>query len=370
MTDFKVFDNACRAVGVGERLDIENYPDVPAFHIYGRTSAVASQLIQSAHEHIPALPSVHFAFLDSKNVNAVAFKHGDQYFIGVTSGAVIMLHLVLDRMLANPAVLTWVGETNRERNDIRSLPPGVIDPERLFHMGVRPVLAQDVNRVRYSKHLGDQALMFLLGHEIAHVTRGHVDYLNAKHPGAFLGKVGWGGSGDESLERQCIEADADRRSVFARSNSMYMSFESNESNKPPWLKRRATAADYQFDWAFSVNVLFRLFGDEKFAPADLVSSGYPPLPLRRRMAMEYACRVLMYHVGDKFDGSIKDTIVGSMASCEESFTAIGAEPAKGGIESAFSDESTNHFHRLNGLWASMRAELQEYSYESLDDVCG
>jgi hypothetical protein len=354
MTHQDDFNAACIQFEFGTRLDIENYPDVPAFPAYMHTREVALELINSASEHFPNLPQIHFDFINASEVNAVAFKHNEQYFIGITAGAISMLHLVLDRILANPKTFPNIGNPTAERDDLPQVPWSILDPERLFKMGVRPILPQDSKRVMYSKHLADQALMFLLGHEIAHISRGHVDYLDSKTGSPFVAELGWKGKGEAEIERQAIEVDADRRSVYARTNSMFMTANANKTIAPAWQDAPASIESFQYDWAFAVNVLFRLFGDKRFSGFNLDLNPYPPLPLRRRMAMDYASHVLLKNWGEDHKDKIVNAIGGSVKATEFSFLTIGADPPDGGLADAFSDDANAHVQKIKICWDDMK----------------
>lgn len=190
MTAQEAFDRFCRHNGLGHREDIENYPDVPAAPVYAHTREIAEELIASALAEHPTLLPIHFDFVRDPSVNAVAFRVGGTYFIGLTSGAMLMLHLVLQRMLASPNTFPNVGNPAAEDPNITPVPWQVANAERLWNQGVRPVPVRDRQRLIYSHHLADQVLMFLVGHEIAHITRGHVDFLNAAHGSSFIRELG------------------------------------------------------------------------------------------------------------------------------------------------------------------------------------
>ena len=365
MTHQDDFKAACIQFGLGDRLDIENYPDVPAFPVYRHTREVAHELINSASEHLPNLPRIYFDFIEASEVNAVAFKHNEHYFIGITAGAISMLHLVLDRILANPNTFPNIGNPTDERNDLPQVPWSILDPERLFKMGVRPVLPQDSKRAIYSKHLADQPLMFLVGHEIAHISRGHVDYLGSKTGSPFVAELGWKGKGEAAIERQAIEVDADRRSVVARSHSMFMTANVNKTLALAWQDSPASIESFQYDWAFAVNVLFRLFGDKRFSGINLDLNPYPPLPLRRRMAMDYASHVLLENWGEDHKDKIEYAIDGSVKATEFSFRTIGADPAEGGLADAFSDDANAHIQKIIHCWDDIKQKLFKYSRETL-----
>ncbi len=172
------FEVASRDHGLGKRLDFESYPDTPAFGVYLRTKELAEELISSAMSLFPGRLNIHFGLIESPSINAWAFKHNQRYFVALTAGAVTMLTLVLDRMLCNRDCFPNIGDATNERASVPAVPWDVLNPERLFLSGVRPLLPNDRRRQVYSRHLAEQALLFLIGHEIAHIMRGHVDYLD------------------------------------------------------------------------------------------------------------------------------------------------------------------------------------------------
>lgn len=367
MTDQELFHRACTEYHLGPRLDIENYPDVPAAPVYASTRTVAQQLIASAHAMFPNLLPIHFDFVRSGSVNAWAFRIDDRYFIGLTAGAISMIHLIFDRMLASPSTFAHIGRPDAED---ASLPPvawHIPDAELLFNSGVRPILPKGRERALYARHLADQALMFLVGHEIAHITRGHVDYLSSISGSAFLAELGWQGPSEGQLERQTIETDADCRSVAARCHSMLGTANSAGDNFPPWATAPLAADAWQFDWAFAVNTLFRLFGDPQFAGSDLTAQPYPPLPLRRKMAMETGLNLLVNVWGEERRQEARHALYSSVTETESSFCSVGAGVGDGGFVETDTVSAREHINRIVDSWTALRGKLQPFSYEQLGD---
>ena len=363
--DQQIFLDACREHGLGERLDIENYPEVPAFPVYERNRIIAEELIQSANHHFSNLPPIHFDFIDSGTINAWAFKHDSRYFIGITAGAIVMLHLVIDHMLARQDTFPHIGEPRNERDVVPVIDWSIIDAKRLYEMGTRPIAARDTTRLLYGRHLAEQAVMFLIGHEIAHITRGHVDYLASKSGHHFMAELGWNDLSGPLIERQAIEVDADQRSVYARCNSMFMTAESANEQSFPWTVGTVTVEALQFDWAFAVNTLFRLFGDELFSHQDLESSSYPPLPLRRRMAMDFAFQTLLENWGKEHEETINTALTSSVGATELCFNSIGAAPTAGGFSGTSTDDAQRHIEMLGDSWAALTENLRQFSYENI-----
>lgn len=366
MTEQEIFDRVCVDYKLGHRLDIENYPDVPAAPAYAHTRKVAQELIDSARAMFPKLLPIHFDFVNDGSVNAWALRDKDRYFIGLTAGAMCMLHLILNRMLANPRTFPNLGQPEAEDPNLPPVPWHIPDAERLFNAGVRPILPKCHARMLYANHLADQALMFLVGHEIAHITRGHVDYLASTSGYAFLAELGWRGTAQGRLERQVIEADADRRSVFARCHSMLGTAHIAGDTFPSWATSPLPAEAWQFDWAFAVNTLFRLFGDARFSGIDLNAQPYPPLPLRRRMAMDTAFDLLVRAWGEQRKHDALHVLVSAVNATETSFSAVGADSSEGGLKESDTTAAREHIDRIGEYWNELCNRLKPFSYEPID----
>jgi hypothetical protein len=366
VTDQEIFDR--ETAYLGGRLDIENYPHVPAAPAYDHTREIAHELIKSAKGMFTSLPPIHFDFVKNGAVNALAFRAEERYFIGMTAGAMSMLHLILDRMLANPRTFQYIGRPAEEDPNLPPVPWDIPDAERLFHSGVRPILPKCPSRRLYALHLSDQALQFLIGHEIAHITRGHVDYLASSTGSPFLAELGWAGTPEERLERQAIETDADRRSVFARCHSALGTAYHAGDQFPSWATAPLTAEAWQFDWAFAVNTLFRLFGDARFSGVDLSMQPYPPLPLRRKMAMDTAMHLLIEAWSEERRPDVSRVLLSSVENTEAAFAAVGAGPSAGGLEDADAPTAREHISRINECWRGIRSKLKPFSFEQLGEV--
>ena len=151
--------------------------------------------------------------------------------------------------------------------------------------GLRLVLPRSYPRDLCSGYLFFRAFFFLLGHEIAHIAHGHVDFQEAEAGSPFVAELtGAGGTPTIEVERQTIEMDADMRSIFANAASLELTSRDPSCLQPPWRSSPATLESLIWDWAFATHTLFRLFGDVQFRPSELTKDDYPPLPVRRAIA--------------------------------------------------------------------------------------
>jgi len=288
MDDTEIFDRFLKSRGLGERFPRSAMPEELWKKSYGFITYWAESLIASARELVPGLPPIHFDFVHNQNINAAAFKAEGRYFIAFNTGTRYMLELILFRMLSDSGLFDFVPSPAGEDS---TLPPlkYTIRAEDMYQAGILPVPPKTKERRSYATMLLHRAFMFLIGHELAHITFGHVDYVLSKNGSAFIPELGWNLSTQEAiLERQAIEAAADMRSVYSAIGSAQLLHEAPMPDEPTWIDTRRSVKDLLFDWSFAINAACRIFGDVEFEESDLLESSYPPWPLRRFMAELYA----------------------------------------------------------------------------------
>ena len=188
-------------------------------------------------------------FVLHPEVNAFATREQGRYFIGVHTGLVFLLRLLIGRMLSDRALFPWIGNAAEERTDLPQI--GFYVPHA-DQMWASEELATPQNEVRrqYVDFLEDRALMFFVGHEIAHISHGHVDYWQHERGLAVYSERSEGSADDAILiERQSLELDADRRSVTTSVNSLRDTQASAEFVGLPWIEGPGDTASLFRDWA-------------------------------------------------------------------------------------------------------------------------
>ena len=241
-------------------------------------------MILSARSHAPCLPEIHFDFIHDGNINAYAFKSEGRYFVGVTTGTLYMLQVVLSRMLAERALFPGYGMPECEVDELPPLKSYVAHAQAMCDAGLKLVLPRTLARFQCSGYFFFNAFLFLLGHEIAHIARGHVDYLEAEAGSPFVAELTSGIASTPEIERQTIEMDADMRSIRAMAASLELTNRNATRFQRPWTSSLPDLETLIWDWAFAMHTLFRLFGDIQFRTSELTTQAYPPLPVRRAIA--------------------------------------------------------------------------------------
>ncbi len=373
MTNAEIFHREVMRLGLGARSKVPDVipPEKPARKAYDHIKNISEELIASAKENIPRLPHIHFDFIYNENINAVAFKAEDRYFIGLTTGTIYMLQLVIMRMLSDSHLFETIGNPSEEANDLAPFIGYAPKAEQMNKAGLKPKHPKTKPRLDYAGHLNDQALLFLVGHEIAHITLGHVDYMQSSAETPFVAEMGWNASDPDGLiERQCLEAQADMRSVFSRIGSLWLTHIANTSGnlKPSWLNSNLSEAHLIFDWAFAMNLLFRLFGDVRFNASQLATSSYPPLPLRRAMATEMAYNAVMSRWNPALKEKASHALQAAMKYSEHAFaTILGEKISTEGLVDAYSTLGKEHRKRLMEYSFELQKKLAPFSYEIMFD---
>ncbi|WP_028218085.1 M48 family metalloprotease [Paraburkholderia oxyphila] len=333
---------------------------------YDEIAEQAEDLIAQARHAVEGLPPIYFDFIRNPQVNAVAFRAGNRYFIGVYTGLLFMLRMVIGRMLADSKVFPSIGDTTQERNDLEPLQSYVMNADSMNQTNALSS-PRDGLRWAYAHFLTHQAIMFFVGHEITHISRGHVDYLLEKRDVRYSSESSGSPRDDEELrlERQCLEQDADRRSIIARMSSLRVTLDRHDSAPLPWAPKADATWHLLRDWNVSLSILFRLFGDIRFSRSDLTEANYPPLPIRRL----YSEVVASWEVQKKWPRGMKipvsDAFNEGRTEAELGFATILGEPlSMAGVELAKTKVARKHAMDLQEYWNKIVIDrVRPYSYE-------
>jgi hypothetical protein len=367
MTDDEIFDRELKRQGLGGRLDRRIPAGTPAESLYAEIERAANGMILSARSHVPRLPEIHFDFIHNGIINAYAFKSERRYFVGVTTGTLYMLQVVLNRMLAEHSLFPSYGNPNDEADDLPPLKGYVAHAQKMRDAGHRPVFPRTFARFQCSGYFFFNAFLFLLGHEIAHIARGHVDYMEAEVGSPFVAELTGGGTAPTpEIERQTIEMDADMRSIRAMAASLELTNRNAARFQRPWTSAVPDLETLIWDWAFAMHTLFRLFGDIEFRPSELTRDDYPPLPVRRAIARATSYWAFAFNDSTP---SRKEMVLRALTAagdyCEVSFAKVlGTEVSPQGYLAALGPAAHEHHGRLIACWyGGLRDRVLAFAYD-------
>lgn len=364
MNDAEIFHR--EMIPHGGRLERNWQPGSPSEQVYGTLANWAGTLISSARELVTGLPPIHFDFVLDGRPNAFAFKADGRYFIGMTTGMRYLLELVFSRMLSDRRLFPFIGKPSEEADSLPVFTGYVPHAQEMYEAGLKPNRPRNDERWFYAQHLLHEAILFLVGHEIAHISRGHVDYLGSKTGHGLIAELGWSNTDQIGLiERQALEMDADHRSVTSRVSSIRQTHETPNLSPPPWATAREPPGLLLFHWVLSMNSLFRLMGDGRFSSADLATRIHPPLPLRRAMASFSTFGCVMETWNAEIGKRTLAALRLAARHTEEAFNIIlGENPTLGGMLEAVSPLGREHHKRLIECWVGgLRDRVAPFAYE-------
>lgn len=339
----------------------------------------ARGLLKNAAEALPEMPSIHFDLIDNWQFNAVAFQHDGRYFIGIHRGTVASLAVLFDRMLADPEVLTFIGDPREENANLPLLPDIGLDFERSFTTVPEFPGPQDPARQATARRLWELALDFLTVHEITHIANGHIDYLSSYQSVSAVdevGKASWAPWTPESkLTSQTMEMDADAMAVHISLMSEWGRVTGRYPRPgPEWDDIYSRPGVVSLQWSWAVSTLFRLMGDARLTGGDVTQESYPRPRLRAVMVQQAAGQVLRPEelrehstlTGDDLY-NIPATIKAASLDIESIFSRLTGRPeSPEGLDDAWGAVGKSQIRRLQDHWQTkLRGELLEFAHQPL-----
>jgi hypothetical protein len=243
--------------------------------------------VAGAERSLKGVPPIHFDLISNGGVNAMAFKKDGYYFVGMTTGLLVSLRILFERILANPELLP---EIDGARNEVSTpILPKVTAASLVAERQVAPIVPRDPNRRAYAIHLWHEALTFVLDHELIHIIHGHVGYLesslglNAIEENEYLGI-----QSDYALMRQTLEMDSDGIAANQWIQRLRHGYYKDDPDPYDVLPPRTPLNHFTFRWAYAVSTFFRLLGDDTITAAGLDSRTHPPNRARQHITLATA----------------------------------------------------------------------------------
>jgi hypothetical protein len=285
-------------------------------------------------------------------------------FIGIHFGTISLVSAIFTRMLSNPNILPDVGNTSLETN--AGYTHFIPAQEDLTHFSpCRPAC-----RVRsaFSKHLTLTGLDFIFGHEITHITNGHLGIINqTRHPDSEKRRPAL-----SSLENQAIELDADVGATewtllfteLVRNSRPNLPVEGDAPLGISWREFYATELN-TVGFCFMASYLtLRMTSPDYWDPAYQQTIFQPLPPYRMGSLMQvYANALVQFH-----DMSFEDAQKYVYAWCvrsEQAFANLLAESGQGELQlsaiDSFFNEVGHYNEKVNETYVTLATELGEFA---------
>lgn len=336
-------------------------------HLFKNAVAHFAHLIRLATErHYGGSDrTLRFGIVNTAEIGGFACV-GEEHidFIGIHFGTISLVSAMFTRMLSNPKIFPDVGDASLESNagqthfipaqeDLKNFSP------------CRPVC-----RIRsaFSKHLTLTGLDFIFGHEITHITNGHLGVINKsmhKNPEMQRPKL-------SSLENQAIELDADCGatewtllfSELVRSSRPTLPVEGHDPLSISWREFYASelkTAGYCFMASYLV---LRMTSPDYWDPANQKKILQPLPPYRMATLMQVYASVLEQFFDLTFEEAQKKIYAWCVGS-EQAFANLLAESGEGELQlsaiDSFFNQVGSYNEKVNEAYDRLAKELSEYA---------
>jgi|SRR5262245_4520372 len=361
--DARIFNELCIEWGYGERLDPEQMPAEGAEHIRERTKLVNRRLSNFADS-----PPIHFDFARHLYLNAWAFKHGSQYFIGYSEANEFILLYVFSRMFADARLLRHIGNPDLEKASL-PLIEGLVGPhpnlEPFFLKNPPMPVPSDSVRAHFAIYFRTLVTEFIVLHELGHIMQGHIEYREEHFLCPLLAELGRPTTDEErSLVSHSLEMFADHFATYYCLKILKSQVENAPRQPPPFHTHLSNANEVLYYWLFSVCVFCRLFGDQTLGDSNFSADDHPPWRFRQRMILEAvnaACRLPGFVGVFGTESDVLSVIGRSLTDAEVAMTLVTGEPCE--VKGIFEAYSTvrEYADRLSRVWKEdIRDQLKVY----------
>jgi len=341
----KLFDEALASHDLPRRLSEADMPLPPVGPMMASIEQTVHELFDGLREALPLirpLPSILFHYLDSADINAVAFSYKGTAMIGFYAAVVNQLHGLFEGLLAHSEVLPHIGQDQAD-------------------LAARQRIRQHVARC-----MPLLALQFLTLHEFRHIVAGHTDYLSQREHQHVIRELQASSVGSGfGMKSQALEMDADSYAVNTGLGAVLTMQGRLGHLGEEWQTTLRTPEKALCNYLFAVYALFRLLGDTVLPPSDWPDSTHPPPGVRQLLIIAAIVSHPLIKKSPNLGGVVRK-FPDVIAAAERAFAAVEGNPLQAAsLSVGASPEASQHISGILEAWASIRNDLASYSYVGL-----
>jgi hypothetical protein len=299
--------------------------------------------------------------VDYTGLGAWAIGDPNQYYVAYSAATEWLLHLLFNRMLADPNVLKQIGRADAEGPIDKKLVGFVGDFPDMETMAKSWLCAPwplDPERQTFAIYLRHMLADWITLHELAHIVQGHVRY--RKHVN-YIPPLDW----------QTCEIYADNWAVQTALYIVRARVQRAADLPAPFNVYYRDPSEALYHWTFAAFVFCRIFGDDRLTSMRSAPGDYPPWRFRQHMMME-AVLSFIDHFSDGTFGTKDDAMrhmVRAIIDAEESICCVtGVPKSVEGLLDGSLPIRREHKGDLVRIWKSrLRGRLLQFAHVPLGD---
>lgn len=312
------------------------------------------------------LPSPYFNFIQNNSINAVATKFDGNYFVGINTGTLTLIHQLFLRMLSSNSILTKWGNVGKETNTtkIHNAQITNVDTYVLVRNENENIVPNDNLRQHLAYILTYHSMNFLMMHEYAHIIMGHLDFIGNQTQSFTFSE------NDDSIKLdnlliQTLEWDADSFATNIMMQEIYGSIETID-DCPEEIKSFYQNFDDNLSLCvFSIYSFFRMFGMEKFDTGKLFKFNHPPSSVRQ-VSILSTIHTICQSKGLDYANSVANLIMTVVIEVEQAFEEISYQGFDSSMLTlAVNPESLKHLSFMQESWKQVRPLLAPFAKANL-----
>ncbi len=336
----------------------------------------SQDFIRIFSQYVPTMPIVGFEFADDPGIGAWALtddrveKHG----IAFSFGLPLLLSVAFQRLLADGRVLPQIGNAALEERELPAVVSpiaGVIRPDfwQMHDLSNWGGIPKDPQRQVFANIAVQMAMNFVLCHELFHISNGHLRWLKQAYGIRTISEFSFAPTmhtPEFFLAMQTLEMDADM-CASGTSLATYVKAHIHNGEGPFQGSGFDNTEALTHAWLFSINILFRLLGDERLI-CEATNKSHPTSSIRMYMSwqnVKYALKSALST--NEFD--VTSIRTQAFTDSYYAMNYLAGRPPRDilGLQDVFrSNEAEIYTNRLKQNWRKvMRPELAALSYVEL-----
>jgi hypothetical protein len=302
---------------------------------------------------------LEIVFVRSMRVSAMATKTAEADYVLISRGAIASIYGTMSGLMSTPSFMPSVGVASAEVSPnvplTNGFPPMPLLTKEHDETTVSFYHPSDPARGAFGTMLADNALHFLLWHELGHILAGHLEWMEKLGLAALVSIADTDGG---MPDRHVLECDAD---CFAAHVESYLNC--HPSVQPSWKDTFQWSVDPTdaglIAYATAVSALFRLIDSGGLAPTAPKGS-HPHPAVRSNIAASFAYSLAMV-AGQLVPGDLPRIVTGSVGLVEQTWAHLGLPGQRTGDPSTWAKEVARMSNELVKRYDQLKPGLRKFA---------